>query len=156
METIIETGTVFRIPGKRAQVRLDRRPDEHAAECRGCTACRQGGDSGPVLEVPADGLAEGDRVRLAIPTPGPWRGILMVFALPLAAGMAGLLGGAAWTGFQQATGLGQESAGLVLGAGLGLAAFALAVAEERRFARRNRPAVLHVERAGQPPAAAGR
>jgi hypothetical protein len=147
MDTLIETGLVVRISGGRASVRIDRSPQEHRQECRGCNVCRAAGDLGLVLDVDAGGLAEGDRVKVAVPTPSPWRGIALVLALPLALGMAGLLGGTAWTGFQRVTGLGPESAGLVLGSALGLAAVALAVTEDRRFVRRHRPFVLEAYRA---------
>jgi hypothetical protein len=148
METRIETGTVVRISGGRAAVRMDPRPEEDRKRCHGCTVCRSAGDLGLVLSVGAAGLAEGDCVKVAVPTPSPWRGIALVLALPLALGMAGLLGGAAWADFQQATGLGPEGAALVLGGGLGLAALALAVGEERRFARRHQPRILEVHRPG--------
>jgi positive regulator of sigma E activity len=136
---IQETGTVMTVEGGRAAVRI--RP-ERADACHGCTACRSLGGQEFVLTVPAGDLAPGDTVTLAIPLPGPWRGIALVLALPLAALMVGILGGSAWTGLQQTVGLGSEATGFLLGLALALAAFLVAILEDRRFARGHRPRVV--------------
>jgi len=136
-----ENGTVVKASGGRAAIRIRREAGE---ACRGCTACRPMGDEGLVLWVEAESLAEGDEVTVEVPLPNPWHGIVLVFALPLAALVAGLVIGNAWTGWQTAVRLGPEAAGIVLGGGLALAAFVLARLYERRFDRRHQPRLIEV------------
>ena len=136
-----ENGIVVRVDGGRAIVRIHHRPDP---SCRGCTLCKPEGSLKFVLTVDADGLAEGDLVTLEIPVPSAWQGILLVFAVPLAALVAGLAIGGSWPGLQRAVGLGAEAAGLVLGAALAILAFAAAAFVDRRFRRRNKARVVQV------------
>ena len=136
-----ETGTVVRVAGGKAGVRIRHAP---SADCHGCTACHPGGGERFLLWIDAGNLAEGDEVTLDIPLPSPWRAIGLVFALPLAALMAGIIGGSEWTGFHRLTGLDAESGAIVLGLTLALAAFLIAITVERRFSRRHRPRVVEV------------
>jgi len=144
-----ETGTVVTIQGDRAAIQVRRAPQTSAGQavgeaCRGCTACRPMGDEGLVLWVAAESLAEGDEVTVEVPLPNPWHGIVLVFALPLAALVAGLAIGNAWTAWQTAVRLGPEAAGIVLGGALAMAAFLLARVYERRFDRRHPPRLIEV------------
>jgi len=140
-----ETGTVVCVAAGRAGVRI--RPQRSAA-CHGCTACQAGGGGRFLLWIDAASLAEGDEVTLLIPVPGPWRAMALVLALPLAALVAGIVIGSEWSGLQRATGLDPGSAGIALGAAMGLATFAGAVIGDRRFARRHGPCVVDVRRPG--------
>ncbi len=140
---VTETGTVVRIEDGRAAVRI--RPERSDA-CRSCCACQALGTAEFILWVSADGLQAGDQVTVAVPLPGVWRGIALVFAVPLAVGLAGLVAGSVWTGLQQALGLGPEATGLILGGGLALAAFLAARAEDRRFDLAHQPHVVEVRR----------
>lgn len=133
-----ETGTVVRLEGDKAAVRIRGGPD---AACGTCKACRAGG-ADFVLWLDAGSLNEGDQVTLDIPLPSRWRAIGLVLALPLAALVAGVVAGSEWRGLQRATGLAPEAAAVVLGAVLLAAALAAALAAERRFARRHRPRLL--------------
>ena len=136
-----ETGTVLAIQGDRAAIQVRRAAGK---ACRGCTACRPMGNQGLVLWVAAKNLKEGDEVTVEVPLPNPWHGIGLVFALPLAALVAGLAIGNAWTGWQTAVRLGPEAAGIILGGALALAAFGLARLYERRFDRRHPPRLIEV------------
>jgi positive regulator of sigma E activity len=138
-----ETGTVIRISENRAAVSIQRPTGK---QCAGCHACKPMGEHRFVLWVDADDLAEGDRVTVEVPTPGPWRASLLVFGLPLVALVAGLVIGSRWTRLQEATGLGPEGAGLAAGVALAVLCFAGAVTEERRFAKRHRPRIIKIER----------
>jgi len=157
-----ETGTVLAIQGDRAAIQVRRAPQTSAGQaprlrsgqaagkaCRGCTACRPMGNQGLVLWVAAKNLKEGDEVTVEVPLPNPWHGIGLVFALPLAALVAGLAIGNAWTGWQTAVRLGPEAAGIMLGGALALSAFGLARLYERRFDRRHPPRVVEVRLAPQ-------
>ena len=93
----------------------------------------------------ATGLGEGDQVTVEVLMPSPWRGILLIFGVPLVALMIGLVVGSQWTPFQEWTGLGPEGAGLAAGGALGALAFALAWVEERRFEKRHRPRVTEIK-----------
>jgi len=145
-----ETGTVTRVEAGRAAVRLRH---QRAAACRGCTACRPEADGGFTLWLDSPGLQPGDVVDVTVPVPGPWRGILLVFALPLAALVAGLAAGSAWTGLHSATGLGPDAAGAALGLGAAAVTFLAALVEERRFSRRHPPRVVGVRPPGVFPGA---
>jgi hypothetical protein len=126
-----------------------------AEQCRQCAACGARGDQGHLLSVADPRLAVGDEVTVEVPLPGPWRGIGLVLALPLAAGITGLLVGSAWTGFQRAVGLEAEPAGMLLGAAMGVGAFLVALLEDRRFRRAYPPRVVEVRRAAGKPAVMG-
>lgn len=81
-------------------------------------------------------------MTVEIPVPSPWRALALVFVLPLVGLMAGMAVGSAWKGLQRALGLMADAAALALGCALALAAFALAVFEERRLRRRHVPRVV--------------
>lgn len=103
---------------------------------------RDGGDF--LLWIEAEGLGEGDRVTVEVAVPGPWRAILLVFALPLAFFVTGILIGSEWQGFQEMTGLGRDAGGIALGMGLLPVPLVIAIVAERRFRRRHRPHVTKV------------
>jgi len=138
-----ERGTVESVDGARARVRLA--PDRPEV-CAGCRACEPAGQGGFLLQVEAGDLRPGDRVTVEVPMPGPWRAIGFVLALPLAALVGGAAVGAEWQALQRWLGLDADATALL--AALVLAALALAAAAfgERRFRRRHRPRVTHVDR----------
>jgi hypothetical protein len=136
-----EEGTVIRVAAGRAAVRILHEP---GPACRGCAACRSLGGGAFAVEVAAADLAEGDAVLLEVPLPPAWRGIVLLFAAPLAALMGGLVVGASWAGLQALLGWGPEGTGLLVGAALGAGAFVVAALEDRRFRRRHRPRVVRV------------
>ena len=141
LDRLVETGAVVKVEDGQAYIRIR---TVRGDACKGCSACQALGGGEFLLPVAADSLRPGDQVTVEVPLPSPWRGIGLVFALPLAVGLTGLLAGSAWPGFQTATALGPEAAGLALGGGLALAAFLLAIVEERRFGRAHKPRVLEV------------
>jgi len=145
-----ETGTVIRLCGGRAAIRIESPAPE---VCRSCRACQAIGPdrSGFVLWVDADDLAahpvqEGDQVTIDVALPSPWRAILLVFVVPLAALLTGLVLGSQWTALQRWTGLGPQGAGLVGGGVLIALAFVVVWMGERRFEKRHRPRVVEVKR----------
>ena len=140
---VTETGTVVSVEAGRAAVRIR---SERSDACRSCCACQALAKGEFLLWVPGDGLEAGDEVTVAVPLPSAWRGIALVFAVPLAVGLAGLVAGSVWTGLQQALGLGPEPTGLILGGGLALAAFLAARAEDRRFDLTHQPHVIEVRK----------
>ncbi len=139
-----ETGAVMRLEGGKAAVRIRSEPSEACAGCKACHA-RGGGDF--LLWIDADDIKEGDQVTVEVPVPGPWRAILLVFALPLVFLMAGVLVGSAWTGFQKMTGLGRDGAAIVLGVGFMLVPLPAATIADRRF---RHPHAIKVHRSGGP------
>ena len=90
MKYIEDTGTVKSVEEGRATIRLDHKSTE---ECGSCCACSAFGGGLPEIEVPGDGFAEGQRVRVRIPRSNPYLSILLVFFLPLALLMAGVFAG---------------------------------------------------------------
>jgi positive regulator of sigma E activity len=136
-----ETGTVVGVEGDLASVRIRH---ERTPSCGGCTACKPAGGGAFVLRVARGNLREGDRVALEIPVPSPWRAVLAVFAIPLAALLVGVVAGSLWTGFQDATGLDADGAAVALGLAMVAAAFVAALAAEARHNRRHPPRVLEV------------
>jgi len=134
-----EEGTVVRVSGRQAAVRIH--PADNSAACARCSACRPTESGELLLWVDAADLAEGDRVRVQVPLPSPWRGILLVFAAPAAALVAGLAVGSRWEGLQTALDLGPDASGAFLGAALAVLALVVAAMEDRRFRRRHRPRV---------------
>jgi positive regulator of sigma E activity len=141
-----ERGTVVRLSEGRATVRLAR---EAGPACRQCRACQiTGGELS--LWVEARDLAVGDEVTLEVPLPNVWRSIALVFGLPLAAVVAGLVLGSQWAGLQQVARLGPEGTAVAASAVLGALAFLAALVEERRFARRHRPEIVEVQHRSQP------
>ena len=138
-----EKGTVAEVMGNRATVRIRH---VRGPACQGCTACRPFGGGTFALEVEAEGLAPGDEVVIDVPTPSPWRAVVLLFGTPLAALVGGLVAGASWTRLQGWLGFGPEGTGLALGTVLGIAAFVAAAIEDRRFRNRHRPSVIQVVR----------
>ncbi len=138
-----ETGTVMRLEDGKAAIRIRSEPSE---ACGGCKACRARGGGEFLLWLDADDLKEGDQVTVEVPVPGPWRAILLLFALPLAFFVTGILIGSEWTWFQEMTGLGADAAAAVLGVGFVPAALVPAHLADRRFRRRCRPRVIDVKR----------
>ena len=150
-----ERGTVVRLSEGRAAVRLSRQP---GPACRQCRACQTTGRRGRldvasgelVLWVEARDLAVGDEVTLEVPLPNVWRSIALVFGLPLAAVVAGLVLGSQWAGLQQVARLGPEWTAVAASAVLGALAFLAAMIEDRRFAKRHRPEIVEVQHGSQP------
>ena len=136
-----ETGTVVQLADGQAAIRIRCEPGD---ACGGCKACRtrDGGDF--LLWTEAENLMHGDRVTVEVAVPGPWRAILLVFALPVAFFVTGILVGSEWQGFQEMTGLGQDASGIALGVGLLPIPLVIAILAERRFRRRHRPRVTKV------------
>ncbi len=141
--TMQETGDVIQVRANRAAVQIR---GQRTERCAGCTACRALGEHGLVLWIETPDLRVGDRVTVDVPLVSPWRALLLVFGVPLAAVVAGIVAGSEWAWLQAALGLGADSAGLALGALGGLAAFAAAWLADRRFSRRHRPRVLEIHR----------
>ena len=136
-----ETGTVVQLAEGQAAIRIRSEPGDTCSGCKACRA-RDGGDF--LLWTAAEGLAQGNRVTVEVAVPGPWRAILLVFALPLAFFVTGILVGSEWQGFQEMTGLGRDASGIALGMGLLPVPLVIAIAAERRFRRRHRPRITKV------------
>ena len=131
-----KTGEVTRIDGGRMAVRF--RPARPEA-CRSCRACEALGGAGGemVLRVSAvEGVRVGDRVTVTVPEASPWVGIVLVLGLPTALMIAGLVLGSRWAWWVDLLGLDGDLAGAALGVPLGVAAFVLARAVDRRYVRR--------------------
>jgi len=141
-----ERGTVVRLSAGRAAVRLARQP---GPACRQCRACQTAGGE-LLLWIETRDLGIGDEVTLDVPLPNVWRSIALVFGLPLAAVVAGLVLGSQWAGLQQVARLSPEGTAVAASAVLGALAFLAALVEERRFARRHRPEVVEVQHGSQP------
>lgn len=138
-----ETGDVIEVRANQAAIQIRRQRSER---CAGCTACRALGEQGLVLWIETPDLRVGDRVTVDVPLVDPWRALLLVFGVPLAAVVAGIVVGSKWPWLQATLGLAADSAGLALGALGGLAAFAAAWLADRRFARRHRPRIVEIHR----------
>ena len=141
-----ERGTVVRLSEGRAAVRLARQPGPACQQCRACQTT--GGEL--LLWVEARDLVVGDEVTLEVPLPNVWRSIALVFGLPLAAVVAGLVLGSQWAGLQQVARLGPEWTAVAASAVLGALAFLAAMIEDRRFAKRHRPEIVEVQHGSQP------
>ena len=140
-----EPGTVVRVEDGKAAIRIRSEPGD---ACGGCKACRARGGGHFLLWLDADDLNVGDTVTVEVTVPGPWRAMLLVFALPLAFVVAGILIGSEWQGFHEMTGLGRESGGIALGVGLLPVPLLAAILADRRFRRRHRPRVIKTRRSG--------
>jgi positive regulator of sigma E activity len=140
-----ENGVVIKVTDRRADVAIEHARATGVHACGGCTICKPRGGHRFVLSVPPGKLSENDRVTVEIPVPSPWRGIILVFGLPVLALMVGLAVGTYWTGLHDWLGFGTEGTALVTGVVFALAAFGLAFLEDRRFRRKHRPHVVDVE-----------
>lgn len=90
MKYIEEEGTVVSVEGGRATVRLDRKVTESCGTCCACSAHQNGKKT---IEVDANDLEDGDRVRARIPRVNPYLSMFLVFGLPLALFMTGIMVG---------------------------------------------------------------
>ena len=130
-----ESGVVKKLDGRRMEVRMDTVRPELCAKCRACDLL--GGGKEMVLRVSAvEGLQVGDRVSVEVPQASPWLGIVLVLGLPVALMVGGLVLGSRWTGWVELLGLDADVCGALLGVPLGVAAFLVARAVDRRYAGR--------------------
>ncbi len=125
-----QEGVVVGIQDGVARVRMQRGP-----KCESCCACSLVGPE-PELELPAtEGLEVGARVAVEIAERGSWLSPVLLFALPLAALVGGVLLGERW----HPPGLGADSASLVLGFGGLVVVFLVAMVIDRAFVRGRQP-----------------
>ncbi|MFP4057817.1 MAG: SoxR reducing system RseC family protein [Candidatus Brocadiia bacterium] len=139
-----EEGTVVAVEGDTARVRVQ--PGPH---CGGCCACSMLGGGPPELELSApEPLHVGDRVVVEVDTSGTTLGAVLVFVLPLLGLVAGVVVGHHARPF----GTSGNAGGLILGFGLLLALFGMAMAVDRWFLRRRvaAPTIVRVIRGGGP------
>lgn len=141
---MIEQGTVERIESGWMQIRMERVRPEMCKKCHACDVL--GEDEAGSLSIPAaEGVVVGDRVEVDLPEANPWLSIVLVLGLPVLLVVGGLVLGSRWGWWVALTGLDAEMAGVVLGVGLGAAAFFVARAVDRRYHRN-----IHVRRVGEP------
>jgi len=129
------------VEGRVARVRLRPARPEVCGQCR---ACEPSGAGAFLLTVPAGDLAPGDAVTVEVPLPGPWRAIVLVLALPLAALVGGAVLGAEWTGLQRWLGWPPDATALAVGLGLAVVALVVAAGMDRALRRRHPPRVVNV------------
>jgi len=131
---MVEEGTVVGLKGRLARVRMRPGP-----ECGRCCACSALGGGDRELEIEsALPLEVGSRVLVEIAQGNPWLSVLLLFVLPLAGLVAGVILGAQW---------GQsDAAPLLLGFGLLIAFFAAAAVVDRTAIRKRikHPAIVEV------------
>ncbi len=120
---MVEEGTVVAVEGRRVRVRMKPGP-----ECaRGCACATLGGDR--ELDVESDNPpTTGARVLVRLGPDRPWLGAVLLFVLPLAGLVSGVVVGAQ-------AGMG-DAAALALGFGMLAALFALAAAIDRSVLRK--------------------
>ncbi len=109
-------GKVVEIEGDKAVVQLE----EHEA-CPGsfsCACCAGASREPRKLRVEASGLKEGDTVRVSIPAYAGYLGTVVIFLLPVALFVAGMLVGGLLEGGEGANGMGPIIGGIC---GFGLA-----------------------------------
>jgi positive regulator of sigma E activity len=87
MKYVTEEGTVQAVEEDKATVRLDHKVKESCGSCCACSSFQAGPET---IEVPSDGLEEGDRVEVRIPRVNPFLSMLLIFGLPLAFFMSGI------------------------------------------------------------------
>ncbi|HUT33786.1 MAG TPA: SoxR reducing system RseC family protein [Planctomycetota bacterium] len=129
-----EEGTVVDVEGRLARVRM-----KPGAQCGRCCACSALGGGDRELEVETDlPLLPGSRVLVEIPRGNPWLSSLLLFVLPLAGLVAGVIVGAQWGG--------GDAAPLLLGFGLLVALFAMAAIIDKTIIRKRQkpPAIVEV------------
>jgi len=143
-----ETGTVVVIGRTKMDVRMDAARPEMCNQCRACEAL--GGGKEMRLRVPlTDGVGVGDRVAVELPHASPWLSMVLVFALPVASGVAGLQLGMRWPWWTDLLGLDPELCGAILGLACGIVAFQAARMVDQRYFRHIR--VERLEGDGQMP-----
>lgn len=129
-----EEGTIVGIQGRLARVRM--RP---STECGTCCACSALGSGERELEIEtALPVVVGSRVAVEIPRGSPWLSAVLLFVLPLAGLILGLV-----VGVQARMG---DAGALVFGFGLLVALFGLAAAIDRAVVRKRvgPPTILEV------------
>jgi positive regulator of sigma E activity len=123
-----ENGTVTEIKGDTAVVEVHPGPD---VDCSGCCAC-SGGPDERYVEVPRGELEEGDDVRLRIPTFSGYVSMILLFGLPMALFITGMIAGTYLQGSEGANGMLP-----LVGGGVGLAlSFVVVWAANRLMLRR--------------------
>lgn len=119
-----EEGTVVGVSGRLVRVRMKPGP-----QCGSCCACSALGGGPAEVELESDRPLEvGARVIVEIAQGDAWLSALLLFVLPLAGLVSGVIAGQAWWG--------GGAAPLVLGFGLLGAFYALAAAIDRAFIRK--------------------
>jgi len=110
-------GSVVKVEGGRAVIQLE--PDESCGGGFSCACCSLSRREGQVIRIEAQGLEPGEAVRVSVPGYAGYVSSLVVFLLPVALFMAGVLVGGLFEGAEGARGTAS-----VLG---GVCGFALAV-----------------------------
>jgi len=133
-----EPARVVAVEGARATVELER-----SERCAGCGLCAalSGGKMRLVLDA-VDGLEPGQAVVVALDRSVSLRSVLLLFGLPL----AGLVGGVLIGRWVSLPGLSKDAASALLAVILLVAAFRIALLCERRAARTlPRPTIVRIE-----------
>ena len=120
-----DTGTVVDLHDGKATVRLDHECKELCH--KGC-ACSMMGSDGRNVDVAADDLSKGDRVRVHIPIVNEYLSMFFVFGLPLLLTAAGLFIGSRLEGEESGGGLTLAGGAIGLVAGMVVAWVANGVA----------------------------
>jgi len=142
-----EIGTVTEVTGQVAHVRMQRGP-----RCGSCCACSALSDGGMEFEIKTDAsLRVGSRVVVDVPSGNAWLSALLLFVLPLAGLIFGVMAGQQWRPF----GLSANAAALGLGFGLLAVLFGFATVFDRLYLRKRQPQPTIVEVLGPQGQAAG-
>lgn len=132
-----ETGTVSKLRGRKALVKIDVAAEGGCGSC-GCK-CSKAADGARVIEVQRDDLQKGDRVKIRVPVRSGYLGMLMIFVLPMIFCVTGML-----LGVQFGAGPGDSNLMPLAGGAGGLAlAFGIAWLVERIVSKQ---APLQVQR----------
>ena len=128
MKTIQHTGMVVDVFDKRAEVRV--RSPQAQQSCGSCCSCSMGPGGARRVYVNRGDLAEGDYVRITMPVVSGYLSMLVVFFLPMALTVMGMLAG---TWFEPEDG--GSGGATLLGAVVGLfTSVAIATLVNRRIA----------------------
>ncbi|MFQ5957605.1 MAG: SoxR reducing system RseC family protein [Candidatus Brocadiales bacterium] len=85
----VEEGVVKSVSNGKAVVEINNTSSE---ECARCGVCVTAGDTTRLLEVnPIPGLEAGDKLTLKIDSPSPYKGISLLFFLPIVAFIVGCI-----------------------------------------------------------------
>jgi len=124
-----EIGIVLKIKGTRAEISLPRK-----SACETCGKCGLGrGEGEMALEAEnRPGARPGDRVEVEIPERDPLLAALLLFGLPLAGMLLGVVAGAL---LERALNWDSEGPAVVLGTVLLLVSFFLVKFREKRLAK---------------------